>query len=100
MSNKVSTQDIYESAYLLTLGANVECVEALTENNKLVCKFTFSGANLLQAQNEYYNSRATVNLWDFRRCFNRINALIGTAKKEAKQKGVIRWAKKPLQIIF
>ena len=81
MSNLVSTQDIYESAYLLTLGAHVEDVQVLTENNKLVCRFVFSGDNLLQAQNDYFNSKAIVNLWEFRRCFNRINSLIGTARK-------------------
>ena len=86
MSNLITTQDIYESAYFLTLGAQVESVEVMTENNKFVCKFTFTGDNLLQAQNEYFNAKATVNLWDFRRCFNRINSLIGSAKKESKQK--------------
>ena len=90
MSNLVSTQDIYESAYLLTLGANIENVEALTENNKLVCRFTFSGENLLKAQSDYFNAKAVVNLWNFRRCFNRINSLIGTARKEAKLKGGIK----------
>ena len=84
MSNLVSTRDIYESAYLLTLGANIENVEVITENNKLVCKFSFSGSNLLQAQNDYFNAKAVVNLWDFRGCYNRINSLIGTARKEAK----------------
>ena len=91
--SKVCTQDIYESAYFLTLGANVENVEVLTENNRLICKFTFSGDNLLQAQNDYFNAKAVVNLIDFRRCFNRINSLIGTARKEAKQREVIRWKK-------
>ena len=89
MSN-VTTQDIYESAYFLTIGANVENVEVLTENKKLICRFTFSGNNLLQAQNDYFNARAVVNLIDFRRCFNRINSLIGTAKKEAKHQEVAR----------
>ena len=62
MSNFVSTQDIYESAYLLTLNANIENVEVITENNKLVCKFIFSGDNLLKAQNDYFNAKAVVNL--------------------------------------
>jgi len=84
MSN-VSTQDIYESAYFLTIGANVENVEVIKENNKLICRFCFSGVNLLQAQNDYFNARAVVNLMDFRRCFMRINSLIGTAKKEASK---------------
>ena len=82
MSNVVSTQDIYESAYFLTLGANVENVEVIKENRKLICRFTFTGTNLLKAQNEYFNAKAIVNLWEFRRCYNRINSLIGTAKKE------------------
>ena len=90
MSQVLSTEDIYESAYLLTLDASVENVEVLTENGKLICKFTFTGDNLLQAQSEYYNAKAIVNLWSFRRCFNRINSLIGTAKKEYKQSGGVQ----------
>ena len=82
----VKTQDIYESAYLLTRGGNILTVEALYENNRLVCAFTFSGENLLKAQNDYYNARAEVNLWEFRRSFSRINSLIGTARKEYNQK--------------
>jgi len=89
MSN-VSTQDIYESAYFLTLGASVEAVEVIRENNKLICRFSFEGDNLLQAQNDYFNARAMVNLIDFRRCFSRINSLIGTAKKEACKQGGVR----------
>ena len=89
----LKTQDIYESAYLLTRGASILNVETLHENNKLICAFTFSGENLLEAQHAYYNARARVNLWEFRRCFNRINALIGTARKEfiaISQSGEVR----------
>jgi hypothetical protein len=82
--NRVTTQDIYESAYYLTLGADVENVELLKENNRFVCKFTLSGDDLLTAQNNYFNAKALVNLWDFRRCYNRISSLIGTARKEVR----------------
>ena len=80
--HQVSTKDLYEASYYLTKGYNVENVEVLSENNKKICMFTFSGENLLKSQSDYFNANAYVNLWDFRRCFNRVNALIGTAKKQ------------------
>ena len=80
--HQVSTKDLYEASYYLTLGCNVENVEVLKENNKRICIFTLSGKNISKAQSDYFNANAHVNLWDFRRCFNRINALIGTARKQ------------------
>ena len=85
-TQNVKTQDIYEGAYLLTLDANILNVEVFPENKRLVCRFTFTGTDLLTAQNKYYNGKAEVNVWEFRRCFSRINALIGTARKEYNQK--------------
>jgi hypothetical protein len=84
-NHEVSTEDIYESAFMLTKGAAIINVSVLQENNKPICRFTFSGESLLQAQNDYYNAKAVVNLWEFRRCFNRINSLIGTARKEYRE---------------
>lgn len=85
-NHEVSTEDIYESAFMLTNGASIINIEVLQENSKSICRFTFSGENLLQLQNDYYNAKAVVNLWEFRRCFNRINSLIGTARKEYREK--------------
>ena len=84
-SHVVRTRDIYESAYLLYQGANIILVEPFIENKKLMCAFTFTGEKLLQSQNDYYNAKAEVNLWEFRRSFNRINSLIGTARKEFRE---------------
>lgn len=96
MSKKhfVSTKDIYECAFMLTQGAEVEKVEVQPENSILICLFTFSGENLMQAQNDYYNGRANVNLWEFRRCYTRINSLIGTARKGYNTKKVDEVMKK------
>ena len=84
----IQTKDIYESAYYLTRGACIDKIEILKENNKQICQFNFSGDNILNDQNDYFNSKAIVNLWDFRRCYNRITSLIGSAKKRSKSGGV------------
>jgi len=81
----IKTQDIYESAYLLTMGAQIISVEQTLENHKPICKFIISGNNLPELQNNYYNNRALVNLWDFRRSFTRVNALISKTRKESIQ---------------
>ena len=86
MSNHtIVTSDMYEGAYLLTQNAKIQNVSVIPESSKLICQFSFSGENLLKAQNLYFNAKAEVNLWDFRRCFNHINSLVGTARKEYKQ---------------
>jgi hypothetical protein len=82
----ISTQDMYEAAYYLTLGGNVESIEIVKENKKEICQFIVSGENLYQHQLDYFNAKALVNLFDFRRCYLRLHSLIGTAKKEAKLK--------------
>jgi hypothetical protein len=83
-----TTQDLYESAYLLTRGARIDSVESFYENGRLVCRFTFIGDEIQKAQQAYYNGQAEVNLWEFRRCFSRINALVGNARKEARLRDV------------
>ena len=82
----ISTQDMYEAAYYLTLGGNVESIEIVKENKKEICQFIVSGENLHQHQLDYFNAKGIVNLFDFRRCYLRLHSLIGSAKKEAKLK--------------
>ena len=88
MSNVIFTQDMYEASYYLTLGGNLDNIEIVKENKKEICLFIISGEDLKRAQLDYFNARAEVNLIDFRRCYLRLHSLIGTARKEAKQREV------------
>jgi len=87
MSQKVITSDIYEAGYYLTLGALIEKAELIEENKRKICVFTITGV-LLNAQSEYLNCNALVNLWDFRRCLTRINSLVGSVKANDKKKAL------------
>ena len=82
----ISTRDMYEASLYLTLGANIKNIKIIKENRKEICQFIISGNNLQKAQINYFNGEVTVNLWDFRRCYMRLHSLIGTVRKNAKEK--------------
>jgi hypothetical protein len=79
----LTTSDYYEGGYYICLGYSVEKVELIKEAKKPTGKFTFAGEGLIQAQIEYFNGLAIVNLLDFRRAYIHLNALLGSIKKEA-----------------
>ena len=83
---KITTSDTYEAAFYLVLGAAILGAELIEENKKKICIFSLSGENLTKAQQEYFNSKAYVNIWDFRRCLTRINSLVGSVKANEKKK--------------
>ena len=86
MSQILITSDYYEAGYYICLGYSVEKVELIKEARRPVGKFTFTGDGITQAQIEYFNGKATVNLLDFRRAYVHLNALLGSVKKEARLK--------------
>ena len=86
MSQTLITSDYYEAGFYICLGYSVEKVELVKEAKKPAGKFTFTGEGLTQAQIEYFNGQAVVNLLDFRRAYVHLNALLGSVKKEARIK--------------
>jgi hypothetical protein len=87
MSNqKITTSDTFEAAFYLAIGAAILGAELIEENKKKICIFSLTGENLTQAQQDYFNSKAYVNIWDFRRCLTRINSLVGSVKANEKKK--------------
>ena len=86
MGERVSTTDLYESTYYLMGGCELEGIEAQRLNGTISCRLTFSGERLPELQREYFAGRATVLLLHFRRAFGQINAIVGKAKKKAKNR--------------
>lgn len=80
------TSDFYEAGFYICLGFTVQSVELIKEARKPAAKFTFTGEGLIQAQIEYFNGQAAVNLLEFRRAYIHLNALLGTVKKEQRSK--------------
>ena len=80
------TSDYYEAGFYICLGFTVQKVELVKEARKSAAKFTFTGEGLVQAQIDYFNGQAAVNLLDFRRAYIHLNALLGAVKKETHSK--------------
>jgi hypothetical protein len=86
----VATRDMYEAAYYLSLGCEVENIEVTKENRKDICTFCMTGSGLTEAQVEYLNGSATVNLMDFRRCYMRLHSLIGNVRRQSATRGGVK----------
>ena len=80
----VTTSDMYEAGYYISLGFPVQKAETVRENKKIIGRFTFTGETLAQAQLDYFNGQAMVNLLTFRRAYIHLNSVMGAARKEAR----------------
>ena len=84
MTERVSTTDLYESAFYLMGGCELLGIQAEKLNGSITCKLTFCGERLPELQSEYFAGRAKVALFPFRRTFGQVNALVYSAKKKAR----------------
>ena len=82
--NTLQTTDMYEAGYYVCLGFNIQKTEILKEERKVLGKFTFTGEGLTQAQIDYFNGHAVVNLLKFRRAYIHLNSIMGTARRDAR----------------
>jgi hypothetical protein len=82
--NALQTTDMYEAGYYVCLGYPVLKVEVMKEEKKVIGKFTFSGEGLTQAQIDYFNGQAVVNLLKFRRSYIHLNSIMGAARRDAR----------------
>jgi hypothetical protein len=77
----VSVTDLYEAAYLILSGCNLEEVSCIPVSESLSCRLTFSGPGLDAAQEEFYAKKAVVNLHAFRSAYGQVNSYVHQAKK-------------------
>ena len=82
MEDQVSTCDLYEGTYYLLNGCELEAIEGLRVNGKLTCRMNFTGENLTQLQLSYLQGQAGANLFEFRRTYSQLSALVLKAKKK------------------
>jgi hypothetical protein len=82
----LKSSDLYECAYYFSNGCTVKNVEIVEENKKELCFLFMTGEQILSLQQNYFKSEAIINLFDFRRSYNRLMNLIALAKKEARVK--------------
>jgi len=84
MGEQAITTDLYEGTYYLLNGCELVCIEGVPINGSITCRLTFQGEPLNRLQLEYFSGKARVPLFEFRRTFGQINALVRSAKKKAK----------------
>jgi len=80
----VKSSDLYECAYYFSNGCTVRSVEIVPENKKELCFLYMTGEQILSLQQNYFKSDALINLFDFRRSYNRLMNLIAIAKKDTR----------------
>ena len=88
----ITTTDLFEVAYLLSAyDFTIEKIQVIPQNKNEICQFTIAGDDRLpKAQLDYFNNNAMIRVLDFRRSLHKVNSLIGTARKEARQQEASR----------
>jgi len=84
----LKSSDLYECAFYFTNDCTVKSIEIIPENKKELCVLYMTGDQILNLQQVYFKSEAIVNLFEFRRSYNRLMNLIALAKKDAKSRVV------------
>jgi hypothetical protein len=81
LEEKIDVTDLYHACYLLVNGCKLIGVECLPLAGTVGCRLSMSGRDVGKLCAEYYEQRATVNLYAFRQAYNQINSYIHQAKK-------------------
>lgn len=84
--DQVTTTDLYEGAYYMLGGCQIERVEVEPVGRSMGCRLTFSGEKIKWLEQEYLSGHAVVGLTSFRRMLGRVNAWVWEAKKRARRK--------------
>jgi hypothetical protein len=73
--------DLYEAAYLVTEGCQVEGVRCIPLSSSVGCCLTLSGHNLSARRETFHRKEAVANLSSFRNAYTQVNGLMHEAKK-------------------
>ena len=83
---EVTTCDLYEGAFYLLNGCELEAIEGLKVNGSVTCRLTLSGVDLNALQITYLEGRAEANLFRFRRTYGQLSALVQKAKRKFRNR--------------
>jgi hypothetical protein len=84
MVTQISTSDAWEAAYMILHGANLDEIEGMQTNNRIICRMILSGENITKLQLTYLNGEAEANVLKMRSMVGQVNAWIYAAKKKIK----------------
>ena len=81
----VEVMDLYLACYYVLRGCTIERVTCIPTGKSLSCSFIVKGNFDLvhEIQEEYFEKKATVNLWAFRSAYNQVNSYIHQAKRSS-----------------
>ena len=78
------THDIYEAAYMLLNKCQLEDIEGIQVNGRIICNLLLTGENINQLQITYLNGEASANILDLRRMVGQVNEWVHQSKKKFK----------------
>jgi hypothetical protein len=84
MVTQISTSDAWEAAYMLLEGANLDEIEGMQSNGRIICRMILSGKNITRLQLTYLNGDAKAGVLEMRSMLGQVNAWIYSAKKKFK----------------
>ena len=82
---EINTTDIYEAAFYLIKKAEIKAIEGFPVNSKIVCRIYMESPQISGLQALYFQGRAEVNLFEFRRAYQQISAYMNDARKKLKK---------------
>jgi hypothetical protein len=81
----VEVTDLYQASWLILSGCQLTGIQCIPMSGSLGCLMVFTGPRIYEMQEEYFEKRASVNLWAFRSAYNQVNSYIHQAKKSYDQ---------------
>lgn len=85
--DEVEVMDLYLASYYVLRGCKIIRVACIPTGKNVTCSIVVTGNFDLvhDIQSEYFEKRASVNLWDFRSAYNQVNSCIHQAKKSCER---------------
>lgn len=81
----VEVTDLYQASWLLLSGCQLSGIQCIPMSGTLSCLMNFVGPRIYELQEQYFDKKASVNLWAFRTAYNQVNSYIHQAKKSYEQ---------------
>ena len=85
--DEVEVMDLYLASYYVLRGCELAAVKCIPTAKSVSCSIVVRGGYGLvhEVQGEYFEKRASVNLWDFRSAYNQVSSCVHQAKRNHEQ---------------
>jgi len=86
MVTHITTTDAWEASWLLLKGCELEEIEAVKTNDRIICRMILKGENISRLQLTYLNGEAQAGILNLRSMVGQVNAWMYAAKKQFKSR--------------